>query len=192
MTLVGPFNQQPSAKYQTMEHPGALPGCCFKCRADATNRKWFVDIGLQIDFHGAAYICNMCLYEMAHTVGWITPPEHEMLEIEVQTLLEENDSLRSQVNGLRAVEESIANLVRSRGGSLDPVLGGLGNPAQLSLLPSNEQPFFDFRGRKGIKSEAGSTVGDREGEAPESSDVKGMGDIRPIGRINDDDNLFKL
>jgi len=186
MTLVGPFNQQPSAKYQIMEHPGALPGCCFMCRADATNREWFVDIGLQIEFHGAAYICNMCLYEMARTVGWITPQEADVMETSLKETLEDNARLQTQVNDLRAVEESIANLVRSRGGSLDPIIGGLGRSSQLSLLqPDNESPF-NLRGRTVIKSTERSSVGDREGEASEPSDGKRMGDIRSIGGIDDD------
>lgn len=179
--LVGPFNQQPHAKYQVVEQPSALPGCCFLCRAASTDRKWFVDVGLQEEFYGAVYLCNACITEISETVGWSTPDRTDDFIFEIATLREQNDMLRDQIRALMTMEAAIGDYVRARGGSLDPVLGSIGNTAQLSLLQTDSE--FEGASDWGEASEQdeGTAVGDRAGEVAQQSDEQRVGDIRSTG-----------
>lgn len=175
---VGPFGQSPSAKYQIIEQPGALPGCCFMCRADATNREWFVDIGLQWEFWGAVYLCNACLEEISGTVGWITPQYAQKLIAERAQMAMDRDLLLDRIQSMQAMEAAIGDYISARGGSLDPLLGSLGNSTQLSLLPTDPESTDNSGDGEGGEQEEGDPVGTGAGETTEQSDVEGVGNIR--------------
>lgn len=181
MTLVGPFQQLPSAKYQIMEHPGALPGCCFMCRSDSTNREWFVDVGLQFDLHGAVYICNMCLWEMATTVGWLTPEETDRLKQQVSDLRTEAYHLRRELAALRDLEDAIDTFVSNRLGRPDEPLGASPVPSQLRLYETTDNVEEPLGHGEGLERTAGESVGTGTGATPEPLDVQGMADLRSDG-----------
>lgn len=45
-------------------HPATLPGHCFKCRTSPPRREYFFDLGIDTDYEGVIYICNMCMEEI--------------------------------------------------------------------------------------------------------------------------------
>lgn len=72
-----------TSKFQILDAPAALPGCCFMCRSH--DRKFFVDTLMHIEaednepFTGAVYICSECLREMAQEAGFLTVEQAEKL-----------------------------------------------------------------------------------------------------------------
>lgn len=78
--------------------PAALPGICFSCRFHGAE-KW-IDLALSTDPEdmfprepGAVYICENCVQEMAHLMGYITPEEAQALRIENERLKDENSNV---------------------------------------------------------------------------------------------------
>ena len=179
--LVGPFQQTPASKYQIMEHPGALPGCCFMCRSDATNREWFVDVGLQLDFHGAIYICNMCLWEMAHTVGWMTPDESLQLKGQVGDLRSEAYRLRRELAALRDMEDAIDTFVSNRLGRVDSIFRVDDTSIQLRLLEADGDDEGNVGQGETPERTSGEGVGTGEGEVAQPLNVQRVADIRTDG-----------
>lgn len=62
------------------EAPEALPGACFKCRS--SNRDFFFDLEISIEFEGAIYICNECFFEMLSISPEIVGFKGEISELE--------------------------------------------------------------------------------------------------------------
>ena len=101
-----------------VETPQALPGSCFFC--GSASRESYVDTLKQVEFHGAMYICDLCLLDMARLVGLISPEETETLRKNNEKLKEvlfkrdqEIESLRRAVDGL--------TVARRYSGTSDPV-----------------------------------------------------------------------
>lgn len=118
---------------ELMPEPMALPGCCFKCRSGSSTRDFFIDFQFNFDDHGAVYICNECLAEMAHTAGYILPDEARKLKFQNNFLKEDNEDLVIKIVGL---EQAIDGL-RIAGSSLrsDPKPN-----AASDLSPADEEP----------------------------------------------------
>jgi len=149
---------------ELMPEPMALPGCCFKCRAGSNNREFFIDFEFSFDMHGAVYICNECLAEMAHAAGYITPDEARKYTFEVNFLREENSELTTKIFGLEQAIDGLRIAGRSIG--IDP-------DAHASVPPSD----YDSQSREGQKQlEFG------EGEPPEPLHDEG------VAELSDDDS----
>jgi len=100
---------------ELMPEPMALPGCCFKCRAGSNNRDFFIDLQFNFDFHGAVYICNECILEMAHAAGYIAPDEAHQLKEKALILLEEKATLLEKIFGLEQAIDGLRIAGRSVG-----------------------------------------------------------------------------
>lgn len=100
---------------ELMPEPMALPGCCFRCRAGSNNRDFFIDFEFSMEFHGAVYICNECLAEMAHTAGYILPDEARNYKLQVNLLTEENEELTTKIFGLEQAIDGLRIAGRSFG-----------------------------------------------------------------------------
>lgn len=100
---------------ELMPEPMALPGCCFKCRAGSNNRDFFVDFDFSMDFHGAVYLCNECIAEMAHAAGYILPDEARKLKFEANFFKEEVEELQTKVFGLEQAIDGLRIAGRSVG-----------------------------------------------------------------------------
>lgn len=100
---------------ELMPEPMALPGCCFKCRAGSNNRDFFVDLEFSIDFHGAVYICNECIAEMAHAAGYTLPEEARKLKFEANFFKEEVEELTTKIFGLEQAIDGLRIAGRSTG-----------------------------------------------------------------------------
>lgn len=72
--------------------PKALPGSCYKCNSGTRRR--YIDLNTQIEFHGACYLCDECIREMAQLLGMLT--EEQSRELEAKTLEAESELIRVQ------------------------------------------------------------------------------------------------
>lgn len=93
--------------------PPALPGACFKCSSGT--RKRYLDWGAQWDFHGALYLCDECVIEMARLLGMGTEEQFTKLNFDLLTSREkinqlqgEIDALKKSFNGLDELNEYFA------------------------------------------------------------------------------------
>lgn len=127
---------------ELMPEPMALPGCCFKCRAGSNNRDFFVDLEFSIDFHGAVYICNECIAEMAHAAGYILPEEARRLRFETNFYKEEVEELTTKVFGLEQAIDGLRIAGRSVG--VIPESDDSGALSTESEVPRTGQEELDF------------------------------------------------
>lgn len=81
-----------------VEVPNLPPGTCVKCLCTNTpNRDYFVDIGVDLEFGGVIYICNMCLLDIVnHTDDFFSKKQ-------VDALVDANSAMMS--DAARALDE---------------------------------------------------------------------------------------
>lgn len=149
---------------ELMPEPMALPGCCFKCRAGSNNREFFIDFDFSFDMHGAVYICNECLAEMAHAAGYITPDEARKYTFEVNFLREENSELTTKIFGLEQAIDGLRIAGRS--------IGAVSQPDDSVSLRDGEEGA----------SEVSEQLGEGKGESPEPLHDEG------VAELSDDDS----
>src|SRR3954462_2539350 len=113
MTLV--FEQKPTDRWKVVEHPSALPGECFLCRGVSAGRDWFVDLGLDFEFHGRVYLCNECLAEICEIIGYLVPAHAQELKSQLAALQNENYRLQADLAAFRDMEKAIGVYVARRG-----------------------------------------------------------------------------
>jgi len=102
---------KPSGRFQLVDSP-ASPGKCAVCGYSASgenepsNRRQYLDFGMELDFYGAVVICTECLTEVAVGMGYIVPEEADRLTAESERVKAENAKLGAAVevvNGLADV-----------------------------------------------------------------------------------------
>lgn len=181
MTLVGPFQQSPQARFQAVEQPGALPGSCLLCNGsyDPETRPWFIDTGLQIEFHGAGYICAACLIEMAEVVGFITPDIACRLVDELNAARQDKFNLEVQIASLHELESAVDSFVRTRAARRHPS-GGRVLPFGSSGVPesggvSGTGPTESGDAPQGAADQSGAP----DGAPDEPGHGQGVDDLRP-------------
>ena len=152
----------PNSRFKITKAPSALPANCFLCNG-FSNRKYFIDTSFSIEFHGAVYICNECLTEMARMVGLVTPEDIEKIRKQNLELLETTRELREK-NG---VLENAIRVYTSHN------LPDDGSPSVVGSI-SVESEVSD----SGTQDSEGE-LGIRTGTTSESSDDEGVGKLRP-------------
>lgn len=153
---------QTKSRYQKVKKPVALPGCCFFC-SGATGREYFIDTARDVEFHGAIYICNLCIEEMAGMLGFITPDVADKLKIKVGQLESDVFKLTKKEAGL---EVAIGGLVAA-GMSRESAPSKLDGDVSLSEISTPEPQKRE------------DSVGTGEGTAPEPLDDKGVDKLHP-------------
>lgn len=58
-----------SNRFQTVEHPVALPGKCVVCGSVGGDGRKFVDCGFELEFYGVVYFCEHCWKEGCESLG---------------------------------------------------------------------------------------------------------------------------
>jgi len=144
---------------ELMPEPMALPGCCFRCRAGSNARDFFIDFQFSIDFHGAVYICNECLAEMAHEAGYILPEEARKLKFQLNLLMEENGELQTKIFGLEQAIDGLRIAGRS--------LGAVSQPDDSDSVHSTEEGPSEGQGELDFGT----------GESPEPMHDEGMAEL---------------
>lgn len=140
--------------------PEALPGSCMKC--GSADRKFFVDTGLNIEFHGAIYFCNLCLEEMAQLAGYLSPESAEKIKTRMEEMELQVFNLTKREQHL---EESIGSLVAS----------GFGHNSNNDVVPSGIiDSLFNER-----TPQRETDLGNRERTNAEPINDKGMAELHP-------------
>lgn len=172
---VAQLEQNPQARWAVVEVPQAAPGECLLCRGEASNRQWFVDTGISWDFHGAIYICNECVLEITHILGFITPQEAIELKADRNVLAGEVHHLNVQLAALRSLENAVDDFLESRS-RLSDLRSSSSVPISLEPTASDSVESTDG-GAAGGSSPAEEPMGDGAGEAPEPDDDEGMAEL---------------
>lgn len=99
-----------SGRFQVVSYPAALPNKCCLCGyalSGSSNDRWWLDIGVNIDYYGALYFCSVCFTQGASELGYIDPDVVEALrDVEsermatINKLEGQNVALRSAINAL--------------------------------------------------------------------------------------------
>lgn len=118
------------------DNPLALPAACIFCPGSV--REWYVDTELQVEFHGALYICNKCLAEMGRLANYTPPEDTEALNKKLAHLEEDNYNLSRKVDGLeRAISGMVdSGIPRSSGAKLDSYSVDVSAP-KMDKLPAS-------------------------------------------------------
>lgn len=145
--------------FKLTDTPSALPGSCYFC--SSASRGSYVDTTCDIEFHGAVYVCDICVTEMARLLGFIPPVEAEALKYENQALFDlikdQNKRLENCgeiIRGFTDLTDALAVDVDSLGSS-----HSVGHVAEQEPLPGTPD------------------VGTGEGEASESGDDEGVAEL---------------
>lgn len=95
----------PNGRFKLLDAPFALPGKCAVCGfaasgEDQTDRRQYLDFGLDIDYYGVVYICTTCLNEVAVGMGYALP------EV-VDSIREESEQVKADLIRLNTAVEAI-------------------------------------------------------------------------------------
>lgn len=66
------------SKYRIMEVPDVQPGKCANCGSSKRDGRSYIDIGLDIPWYGALFLCILCLEEVAREVGLFKSSEEKL------------------------------------------------------------------------------------------------------------------
>lgn len=86
---------------QVVDSPQALPGSCAMPGCGSAMREKYIDTELHMEFHGAVYICDLCLGEMARLMGFLEPEHVDRLKVQLDDALTEQYILKRELDGLR-------------------------------------------------------------------------------------------
>lgn len=93
--------------------PAALPGSCYFCscapRQGNPERTVLVDTECQVEFHGAVYVCDVCVLQMAHLLGLMAQPEAEQLR---QQILDTEIVSEQRRETIEAMQETLSGYQR--------------------------------------------------------------------------------
>jgi len=100
-----------SGRFQLVDSP-ALPGKCACCGyaasgdTEPSDRRQYVDFGVDIDYYGVVYLCTACIATVATGLGFILPEIADEIKAESEAVKSELIRLNSAVeviNGLVGV-----------------------------------------------------------------------------------------
>lgn len=152
---------------QIVIHPQALPACCIFCPGSVRDR--YIDTELQIEFHGAVYICDTCILSMGRMIGMISKEQAEILILEnTETSTRMFHLQRRQA----ALESSLRDLADA---GYDNVR--LNEHGDLSAHFADDESLL-ADGTRALPERtqgAAAILGSRAGTPPESSNDEGLG-----------------
>lgn len=141
--------------------PPALPGCCYLCGSGTRAR--FIDLETQVEFHGAMYLCETCIVEMAVQLGMEVEKKVTKLKFENLSMHTELSRAHEEINDLKkALNDGLADL--------QPYLNAESKPPDFSGDSSLSE------GEESPTGEGGMERG-QEGSAEPTND-EGVGELR--------------
>lgn len=66
------------SKYRVLAVPDVQPGKCANCGSSKADGRKYIDIGLEISWYGALFLCSLCLEDVARNVGLFDEIEEEL------------------------------------------------------------------------------------------------------------------
>jgi hypothetical protein len=118
------------------------PGHCFLCgKVPDNGMEYFASLGVELEYYGAAYLCQSCCAEVADFIGYAQPDLHETLLQTNGVLAERNQQLQKSLN---FAKELLNARVDTAGGSkpmFDDVVSDL--VSQTQSKSDNTDTLFD-------------------------------------------------
>jgi hypothetical protein len=75
------------------------PGTCFLCgKVPETPMEYFANFGIELEYYGAVYLCQVCCAEVADFIGYAQPGIHETVLDLNRLLVEKNTQLQQSLN----------------------------------------------------------------------------------------------
>lgn len=137
--------------------PEALPGSCFVC--GSASRESYIDPNISIEFHGAIFLCNLCVAEAGRLLGFATPEDVKKIVNQNEELKTQSYKYKRQLDGL---EMALNGFTLARG------TGGVDSIGSVDLSPP--EPDSDQYQRE-------VDLGAGAGESPEPSNDEGMAEL---------------
>ncbi len=161
------------SKFRILSTPDVSPGKCANCGASKDDKRQYVDVGLQVDFYGAVFLCGFCVKELATEMGLFKP-------------------LQETIEKLTAITHDNSELVRV-GEELNKTLIKTFEEMRTfyaSVLPSQPQPVSDSIAGVGPTKETNSKSGTDESKPriTKPFDVIGSKDIPSLASLLDGPN----
>lgn len=82
------------SKYRVMGVPDVQPGKCANCGASKADGRKYIDIGLDIPWYGALFLCSHCLNDVGRHTGLFTELEEKLALL--QAALNKQEMLEAQ------------------------------------------------------------------------------------------------
>jgi len=75
------------------------PGTCFLCgKVPDNGMEYFANLGVELEYYGAAYLCQACCAEVADFIGYTQPTLHDALLNSNALLAERNQQLQKSLD----------------------------------------------------------------------------------------------
>lgn len=92
-------------------HPLSIDSSCWLCKASRRTiggrNERILSTGITIDFEGGVDICESCIGEAAHMLGWISPARADELAQDNARLAGENQAMSARVQEADAFIEAV-------------------------------------------------------------------------------------
>lgn len=143
--------------------PPALPGSCYLCSSG--DRKRYIDTKINVEFHGAMYMCDLCIAEMAQKLGMATEEQVSQLNFEVLNLRSKEQHFREEIQALKGVIDGY-----------DDVRSFLDSPSLFA--ESSDSSDLREEGSTDQLPEGEGSLDQGESGPSEQTDDEGMGELR--------------
>lgn len=98
------------SKYRVVPVPDVQPGKCANCGSSKCDGRSYIDIGLDIAWYGALFLCSLCLEDISRHVGLFDKLEQRIAELDKK--LDTQEVLNSQGRRLREALKDTMEEVR--------------------------------------------------------------------------------
>jgi len=160
------------SKYRVLDVPDVSPGKCGNCGASKNDGRRYIDIGLQIEWYGAMYLCGSCLLDIANTMG---------LFKDLETKLEEAEAKFEAVKGLQEKGEELHETVMRTARDLEAFYAGIHPLGNNSSPDSTPSVVFD-------EAAAESRINENESRTSKQNSSSGRKDFRSLTELLDSDS----
>lgn len=160
--------------------PQALPGSCYFC--GSASRKAYIDTLVQVEFHGAMYICDICLYDMLNLLGGLSEEQATELRNALEFVQTELQNKNKEIEGLKRAVDGLTTARRYSG--LDTDVPSLSNPVSIPEI---------VQGNTDGESESESRVATDSGGVAEQNSNEQLDRVRKSsGDDGSSESDFKL
>lgn len=104
-SLEAPTTNPQAARFPVITSPNIDPGHCGAC-GKASHSQGFVHTGMDFEFFGTLIFCADCAKEIGRAVGCLDPEQTVKVNNVLAEAIDENYSLRSQLEQLEAVRDA--------------------------------------------------------------------------------------
>lgn len=143
--------------------PPALPGCCYLCGSGS--RELYVDLNRDVDYHGAMYICDLCLTQMAHMIGLEDATKSTEVQLKLLAANEKIERLQGELGALKDLKDVMDN-IRNYAASSDDIDVSPVEPEQ-----------GNYQGEEEL-ADGETELASGEERSPEPIDEQGMDELR--------------